>query len=237
MASVNCDSWPLPERETLGLCSDHVCFRDRVGLALEKWQAFDRLASRAKRYGFELSVASGFRDYDRQLTLFNGKAEGERPVENDCGAVLNRNDWQDDQWLHHILRFSALPGTSRHHWGSDLDVFDRGALGENEVLSLTPAAYSCSGPMAPLAEWLSDLIAQDNAEGFFRPYAHDTGGVAPEAWHLSYRPRAAAYKQRLPDLLQEHLPLLWSGALGYPELALLDTVQADIESLAQRFLV
>ena len=97
---------------------------------------------------------------------------------------------------------------------------------------------SGSGPMAPLSQWLSDVIDRDDAEGFFRPYVHDMGGVAPEAWHLSYRPRADAYKQRLPELLQEeHLPMLWSGALGYPRLALLDVVQAGIQSLAQRYLV
>lgn len=238
MVSDICDHWPLPQRETLGLSSEHVLFRDRVGLAAETWQAFDRLATRAKRQGFELSVASGFRDYGRQLTLFNGKAEGVRPVEDDGGTVLTRGDWDDAQWLHFILRFSALPGTSRHHWGSDLDVFDRRALRANEALSLSPAIYSGSGPMAPLSQWLSDVIDRDDAEGFFRPYVHDMGGVAPEAWHLSYMPRADAYKQRLPELLQEeHLPMLWSGALGYPRLALLDVVQADIQSLAQRYLV
>jgi hypothetical protein len=26
--------------------------------------------------------------------------------------------------LHAILHWSALPGTSRHHWGTDLDIYD-----------------------------------------------------------------------------------------------------------------
>ena len=36
-----------------------------------------------------------------------------------------------------------------------------------------------------------------HAFGFFRPYATDRGGVAPEPWHLSYAPVAVEAQRAL----------------------------------------
>lgn len=160
-------------------------------------KALDRLAKRAQAEGFRLRVASGFRDYGRQLQIVNGKLTGERPVLNDAGTVLDRAAVTEEEWLHSVLRYSALPGTSRHHWGTDVDVWDAAAVEDGYRLQLTAAEYGPGGVFAPLTEWLSDLIARDDAEGFFRPYEIDEGGVAPEPWHLSYRPVASGMAGRL----------------------------------------
>ena len=37
-----------------------------------------------------------------------------------------------------ILEWSALPGASRHHWGSEFDVFDLAALPEGYRVQLLP---------------------------------------------------------------------------------------------------
>lgn len=198
--------------------------------------AWQRLVDRAARAGFELTPASSWRDYARQLNIFNGKAEGHRMVHDDLGAPLARGDHNDWQWVQCILRFSALPGTSRHHWGTDLDVYDRSALPDGYQLQLTPDEYAPGGVLAALNEWLDDLITADDAEGFFRPYAADSGGVAPEPWHLSYRPGAEGFAGLLSreSIWNGELPALWQAM---PALAMSDVVMAHLAEIRVRYVV
>ena len=107
---------------------------------------------------------------------------------SDDDRLLDRSEFEDSEWLDRILRFSALPGTSRHHWGTDIDVYDRAALSVGQRPALLPSEYQAKGVFARLGEWLKEHMARDDAEGFFRPYDVDTGGVSVEPWHLSFRP-------------------------------------------------
>jgi LAS superfamily LD-carboxypeptidase LdcB len=86
-----------------------------------------------------------------------------------------------------ILWWSALPGASRHHWGTDFDVLDARAMPAGYKLEVVPDEYGPSGPFHRLTTWLDKHM---HAFGFFRPYTTDRGGVAPEPWHLSYAPVA-----------------------------------------------
>ena len=58
------------------------------------------------------------------------------------------------------------------------------------VLQLSPPEVAVGGIFDPLHRWLDERMAEDRSHGFFRPYAVDRGGVAPERWHLSYAPLA-----------------------------------------------
>ena len=139
-----------------------------------------------------------------QLTIFNAKWRGERPVLDDADRPLSRELYSDEQWLHRILRFSALPGTSRHHWGTDLDVFDPTLLPEDQKLALTPSEYGDSGYFSALTQWLDQAIASGQSRGFERPYDADRGGVSIEPWHLSYLPRATQLRgHQSPEALRE----------------------------------
>jgi len=183
---------------------DHASLERPVHRDLvEAWRA---LVQDARRAGFDLAIASGYRDYQRQLTIWNAKAQGERPVFDSNGNPLQLADL--DEWgrLQAILRWSALPGASRHHWGTDIDVYDKAAVPDHYRVQLTPDEVADDGPFGPLHRWLDERIAGDAARDFFRPYAHDRGGVAPERWHLSYTPIAARYQRQLrPDQLLDEI--------------------------------
>jgi hypothetical protein len=102
-----------------------------------------------------------------------------------------------------ILHWSALPGASRHHWGTEIDVIDRAALGDGRKAQLVPAEYAADGVFAKLDRWLTQHA---ESYGFFRPYDRDRGGVQPEPWHLSFAPIAAEALQALTiDVLSEAL--------------------------------
>ena len=181
----------------LGLTSEHLT-ESRGALMHERAaEAFNTLQARANDAGFQLSVASSYRSYERQLAIFNGKWCGERPVLDDTDSTLVRQDYSAEEWLHLILRFSALPGTSRHHWGTDIDIFDPTRIPLGESLQLVPSEYRVGGIFEDLTQWLDELIAANDCEGFFRPYDQDRGGVAEEPWHLSYEPVASSVRSCL----------------------------------------
>ena len=101
-----------------GLSEDHlVDLDDGIKVHEAIVEPFRALRDRAANEGIDLAVASGFRSYDRQKTIFDEKWQGNRAVLSDDDSLLDRSEFEDSEWLDRILRFSALPGTSRHHWG------------------------------------------------------------------------------------------------------------------------
>jgi LAS superfamily LD-carboxypeptidase LdcB len=157
-------------------------------MQLEAGEALMALQGDAQAQGFELAIASSFRSYERQRLIWNGKASGARPVHDDAGQLLSADQLLPVELLHAILRFSAMPGSSRHHWGTDVDVFDAAALDEGYSVELSPAEVAPMGVFDPFHCWLDRCISAGKSHGFYRPYSHDTGGVAVERWHLSYAP-------------------------------------------------
>jgi LAS superfamily LD-carboxypeptidase LdcB len=138
--------------------------------------------------GIDLVPFSTFRDFDRQVAIWNGKYHGERPIQDRAGRPLDARSLPPAERVAAILWWSALPGASRHHWGTDFDVFDGAAVPQGYKLRVVPAEYLPGGPFHRLTSWLDTHM---HAFGFFRPYTTDRGGVAPEPWHLSYAPVAS----------------------------------------------
>ena len=127
------------------------------------------LQKTARESGLALCAASGFRSYRAQLAIFDAKWAAQRPVLDDQDRPLRRSDYTDEEWLTRILRFSALPGTSRHHWGTDIDVYDPSLLPNGQALKLVPSEYSEKGCFAALTAWINRQIDTDSAKGFSRP--------------------------------------------------------------------
>jgi LAS superfamily LD-carboxypeptidase LdcB len=148
---------------------------------------FLTLRAAAAADGLDLVAISSFRDFDRQLAIWNGKFRGERPIQDREGRPLDIAALTPARRVEAILWWSALPGTSRHHWGTDFDVIDAAALPPDYRPRLIPDEYGEGGPFHRLTRWLDERM---HAFGFFRPYATDLGGVSPEPWHLSYAPVA-----------------------------------------------
>lgn len=175
-----------------GQADTHIVYdEDGCGLHKDVWPAFFALQHDANDAGFELAIASGFRDFERQRSIWNAKATGQRELVDSAGKTLQFDALSHAELMLAILRWSALPGASRHHWGTDFDVYDKGAVDADYRVRLTPDEVAPGGVFAALHRWLDQQIAGGNSHGFFRPYRHDSDGIAPEAWHLSYAPIAA----------------------------------------------
>lgn len=192
-------------------------------------EAWCQLTSAARAAGFDPVIASGFRNYQRQLHIWNAKAGGERELLDSAGQPLDRCGLDEWELVQAILRWSALPGASRHHWGTDIDVYDRAAVDEGYTVQLTPTEVADDGPFGAFHRWLDQRIASGESYGFFRPYAEDCGGIAPERWHLSYAPMALYYQRQLTP------NRLWA-ALDSPGLALRSCVQDHWPEIFARFI-
>ena len=174
-----------------GLEQSHLLSTKDGHLLLEQTLIdFELLHQQGKAYGLDITIASSFRSFERQLTIWNNKFHGQRPTFDKSGQQLDMSKLDDWQKVQAILQYSAMPGTSRHHWGTDLDVYDKAAISKDYKLQLEPHEYEKEGPFSAMTSWLS---ANMKAFNFYRPYVQDLGGVAPELWHLSHRPEALAY--------------------------------------------
>lgn len=202
-------SHPQPDAALLtGRTRDHIASIDAAGIVArlhrDVVEPFLALRDAAAEAGIDLRAASSFRDFDRQLAIWNAKYRGERTVLDRAGRVLDVRVLSPSERIEAILAWSALPGASRHHWGTDLDVYDAAAMPDAAQLQLVPQEYSATGVFAKLADWLDANLEH---YGFFRPYfagAADcaVSGVSPEPWHLSFAPLADAFLGALtPELL------------------------------------
>jgi LAS superfamily LD-carboxypeptidase LdcB len=164
-------------------------------------EAFMALRAAAAREGIDLVPVSAFRDFDSQMSIWSRKWRGERPLYDAAGKVMDHAAMRPEELVDAILAWSALPGASRHHWGTEFDVIDRAALPEGYRVLLLPDEYAPGGPFERLGAWLDAHLAEHD---FFRPYDIERGGLHPEPWHLSWAPLSVpALSALTPALMRQ----------------------------------
>lgn len=188
---------------------------------------FLRLQKDAREEGFDLQIASAFRDFDRQLKIWNLKALGERPVFDENEKPLEISKLSPTELAFAILRWSALPGCSRHHWGTDIDIYDRNTQ-THESVKLSPSEVSGNGPAARLHDWLDSKFSTKTGHGFYRPYHTDRGGVSPERWHLSYYSLSRRY-------LEAYTFSIFKKNLEESDIKLKEVLMENADEIFQRF--
>lgn len=215
--------------QMLGQNALHLVPRqDNHALCAAAHKAFVRMQRAAALDGVDIQIASSYRDFARQLLIWNAKWSGQRPLYSLEGELLDSTILSDEQKLHSILTWSALPGASRHHWGTDLDVYDKTSIdASGESLQLNQAEYASGGPCFALACWLDKHAEQFN---FKRPYQYYTGGVAAEPWHLSYQPLAAKIEQKQNSKRLKKL-------ISQTDIQGKDSILANLEMIFNRYIL
>lgn len=188
----------MNELELTGRARTHIVDIDDPGCALHRdtVQAFLDIRAAAAAQGIDLVPVSSFRDFEHQRRIWNEKYRGQRRLYDRSGRALDRSTLSESELIDAILCWSAMPGASRHHWGTEIDVVDRSAMPDLHMVKLLPLEFGPGGPFARLDAWLEENMARF---GFFRPYRRDRGGVSPEPWHLSHAPVAAAALRGLTE--------------------------------------
>ena len=175
--------------------------------------------------GFDVVPQSSFRDFSRQLNIWNGKFSGERPMYDAAGQAIDANDLDAMRRIDAILLWSALPGASRHHWGTDVDLIDRAATSPGYLAQLTPEEFAPGGPYSAVRQWLEANAARF---GFFRPFCGILSGVRPEPWHFSFAPIAENARRALT-------PAVLHGAIAAAPLLGKEQVLMRLDELHARY--
>ncbi len=151
---------------------------DRSGMYMRKdaYDAFLKMAAAAKKDGIKLTIRSAARNFDKQKQIWEGKWTGTRKV---GGKDLSKTISDPAQRALKILEFSSMPSTSRHHWGTDIDL---NAFTNN---------FFTKGEGLKIYNWLTANAA---AYGYCQVYtpkgAERPDGYNEEKWHWSYLPVA-----------------------------------------------
>jgi LAS superfamily LD-carboxypeptidase LdcB len=166
-----------------GLDESHLIKWQEHAIHYEVETDLKALKDAADNAGFELTVASAYRGFERQAIIWNNKFQGLRPVFDLQGNQVDISTLTDIEKCRAIMLFSAIPGGSRHHFGTDLDIYASNCLASDQKLQLEPWEYQAGGPFFEFNEWLDENLSR---YGFFKPYRHYNGGVAQEPWHISH---------------------------------------------------
>lgn len=172
-----------------------MCDRDAAKALLDLFSdAFDK--------GFELRIASAYRSFYKQFKIFDDKFKGKRPVLDANENPMDISSLSDEQKVLEIIRFSSIPGFSRHHFGTDFDIYAVNLLPEGKQLELTAREYQKGNYFYKLGQYLSQNL---NKFGFKRPF-NRKGTIAFEPWHISFSKKADECIDAFPvDFALEYL--------------------------------
>ncbi len=156
-------------------------YSDKPGMMLriEAFESFKKMFEAAEKDGITLKIISSERNFDKQKDIWESKWAR---FAKDAPAAKDR--------ALKILEYSAMPGASRHHWGTDVDLND-----------LNNPSFEKNGRFEKAYAWLT---AHAHEYGFCQPYtAGRSAGYREEKWHWSYTPLSKTfleqYKNHITD--------------------------------------
>ncbi|NND62797.1 MAG: M15 family metallopeptidase [Flavobacteriaceae bacterium] len=138
----------------------------------ETAKALAEMSAAALDDNIKIEVVSAYRSFQRQKEIFENK------YDRYIGQGLSPTSA-----IEKIIEYSTIPGTSRHHWGTDLDLIDANAPRPESVLMAEN--YHGKGPFCKFKEWM-----HEHAEsfGFYEVYTNNANrkGFKYEPWHFSF---------------------------------------------------
>lgn len=177
-----------------------IKYADRDGRYLHKETlvAFLKMWEAAQQEGIKLRIISATRNFNAQKGIWEAKWTGSRKVD---GQNLSQTIPDPANRALKILEYSSMPGTSRHHWGTDIDL--------NALVN----SHFEQGEGLKTYKW---LVANAARFGFCQPYspkgAERPFGYNEEKWHWSYLPIAKQLTQQAKVQLQNGMISGFKGA-------------------------
>jgi LAS superfamily LD-carboxypeptidase LdcB len=185
----------IPDAELIGKGSPVFLGTD-YQLRKEAHLAFEKLRTAAASDNILIKVVSSYRSYAQQDRIWNRKYK-----------QFTEEGLSPEDAIAKIVEYSTIPGTSRHHWGTDLDLVAQNDLHlEDELLE---AHFEPGAPFYDFKQWMNRHAA---SYGFIEVYtnAPERKGFKYEPWHFSFRPLSKKYLKQylkidLPSLFKEEL--------------------------------
>ncbi len=163
-----------------------LLFGNDYKLRQEAHEAFILMKSEALKDHIAIKIVSSYRNFKHQKRIWTKKYK--RYTEQGLSP---------EQTINKIIEYSTIPGTSRHHWGTDIDIIDGNAKYSGNVLVSTK--FQKDGPFYSLKNWMD---SNANRFGFYLVYTDTINrkGFKYEPWHYSYKPLSQNYLQEYKKL-------------------------------------
>jgi D-alanyl-D-alanine carboxypeptidase len=150
----------------------------------EAWEAYAHMREAARKENVILTIVSAFRSFSDQKSIWENKWNGNTLV---SGKNLSLTHKEPRARALEILKYSSMPGTSRHHWGTDLD------------LNSLNNDYFREGVGKKVYDWLTLHAGEFGFCQVYSPLGTDRpGGYNEERWHWSYLPVSSKYLEAYP---------------------------------------
>lgn len=179
---------PAQREDFVLIPGEYTNVENEMYLRKETLNAFLKMRGAAEKNKVNLKIASAARNFDYQKNIWNNKWTGFTPVN---GKDLSKSILNELERFKKILEYNAAPGTSRHHWGTDIDINNANP------------SYFKTEKGKEVHEWLAQ-----NAHrfGFCQPYNLKKNGrkagYNEEKWHWSYLPLAKTFTQKYKKLIK-----------------------------------
>ena len=154
---------------------DIPLFGEGINLREKAHDAFVEMKKAAYSDGVDIKIVSSYRDFYRQRSIWERKYM----------KYTEENGMKPMEAIDRIIEYSTIPGTSRHHWGTDIDIIDGYRKVEGDVLD--PKKFGEGAPFSDLKKWMDKNAADFD---FYLVYTDNPGrrGFKYEPWHYSYAP-------------------------------------------------
>lgn len=187
-------------------------------LRKEALDAFEDMAEAADKDNVELKIASATRNFSYQKSIWDSKWIGVTLVD---GKNLAKSISNGIERFEKILEYSSVPGTSRHHWGTDIDINDSNP----EYFETTKGE--------DVYKW---LVKNALSFGFCQPYnekesdenGERVNGYNDEKWHWSYLPLSRIFTEEYKNLITDADIKGFDGDNYVPKMNLINNYVLDI---------
>ncbi len=151
------------------------------------YEEFENMYNAALKDGIKIQIVSGYRNFNDQLRIWNRKYDRYKKQKLSEKDIFNI-----------ISSYSAIPGTSRHHWGTEIDIIDANAKRPTKGY-LIHHNYQNGGVYSKLYNWMTEYA---HNFGFYLVYTDNPSrnGFKFEPWHFSYEPLARRYLRQFSRL-------------------------------------
>jgi len=169
-------------------------YGEGINLREAAYDAFVLMREAAAKDGISIKVVSSYRNFARQRAIWERKYIRYTEADLEPLAAIDK-----------IIEYSTIPGTSRHHWGTDIDLIDGYPEVSGDVL--VAEKFESGGPFELFKQWMDENA---NTFDFYLVYTNDAKrkGFKYEPWHYSYAPLSipmltAFRRKNILQLLQE----------------------------------
>ena len=170
---------------------EKYCAYPDMYLRKEVYEAFLKMRIAAEKEGIKLVIRSATRNFFTQKRIWENKWTGKKAIAG--GENLAQTTKDPVLRAKKILRYSSMPGSSRHHWGTDIDL--------NDLAN----SYFEKGKGYKMYQW---MLKNAHDFGFYLVYTEKKGpkprtGYNEERWHWTYLPTSKKILDKAKEVLKD----------------------------------